>query len=144
VLLEVNRERRGVLQVSSIEPDCFDQADLRFLQAVGHWVGLVTHRAELATAMAAQAFAQGQYLAAEELARLTERQREVACFIAAGLSNEEIAEQLGITPGTVGNHIEQILRRLRLHNRTQVATWAVQRGLYRQPVDGATAGPDPS
>jgi DNA-binding CsgD family transcriptional regulator len=61
---------------------------------------------------------------------LTPRQREVAALIAAGLTNEQIAHRLVITAGTAANHVEQILRRLELHSRTQVATWAVERGLY--------------
>jgi len=34
-------------------------------------------------------------------------------------------------PGTVGNHMEAILRRLKLPNRTSLATWTVEHGLYR-------------
>jgi DNA-binding CsgD family transcriptional regulator len=73
----------------------------------------------------------GRLDAGEELARLTPRQRDVATCIAEGLSNEEIAERLGITPGTAANHIVQMLDRLGLRSRTQIAVWAVERGLYR-------------
>jgi DNA-binding NarL/FixJ family response regulator len=59
-------------------------------------------------------------------APLTGRQFEIARLIAAGLSNQEIARQLVLTPGTVGNHVGHILRRLGAKNRAQVATWVTQ------------------
>jgi DNA-binding CsgD family transcriptional regulator len=67
---------------------------------------------------------------------LTPRQREVAALIAAGYSNARIADHLVITQGTVGNHIEQMLRRLGFRSRTQIAVWASERRLYR-PEDGS-------
>jgi two-component system, OmpR family, sensor kinase len=131
VALVVDGERRGVLSALSTRPENFDERDLRFLEAVAGWIGIITHRAELSQALARAAFESGRHEAGEELARLTARQREVAACIAGGLSNEEIAERLVLTPGTVANHVEHILGRLGLRNRTQVATWAVERGLYR-------------
>jgi DNA-binding NarL/FixJ family response regulator len=72
---------------------------------------------------------------------LTPRQRDVATGIAEGLSNEELADRLGITPGTAANHVEHILGRLRFKSRSQIAVWAVERGLYRsgQEPAGATS-----
>ena len=78
--------------------------------------------------------------AAEEAARLTaeravealtRRQQDVARLIGAGLTNEQIARELVISPGTAANHVEQILRRLGFVSRVQIATWAVEWGLYR-------------
>jgi two-component system NarL family response regulator len=63
---------------------------------------------------------------------LTRRQKEIAVLIARGCSNVEIAEALVITPGTAGNHVAQIMRRLKCKSRTQVAVWAVQRGLLAE------------
>ena len=37
--------------------------------------------------------------------------------------------------GTVANHVEHILRKLKLRGRTQIATWAVEHGLYRSDQD---------
>ena len=66
---------------------------------------------------------------------LTRRQREVAALIAEGVSNAQIAERLVLTPGTVANHMEHILRRLGVQTRTHVATWAHAHGLYRPGED---------
>jgi DNA-binding CsgD family transcriptional regulator len=131
VALVVNGERRGVLGAMAATPEHFAERDLRFLEAVAGWIGLVTHRAELFEATTREAFERGRLHAGEELARLTLRQREVAACIAEGLSNEEIAERLSITHGTAANHIEHMLQRLGLRSRTQIAVWAVERGLYR-------------
>ena len=56
-----------------------------------------------------------------ELATLTTRETEVLQLIAQGYSNREIATQLYITERTVKNHVNSILRRLNLRDRTQAA-----------------------
>jgi DNA-binding CsgD family transcriptional regulator len=135
VALDVAGQRRGVLAAVSAQVDCWTERDLRFLQAVAGWVGLVTHRAELSEELAFQAERRGERKAAEELTRLTRRQQEIAACIAEGLTNEEIAARLVLVPGTVANHVEAILRRLEFKNRSQIAVWAVERGLYRSDRD---------
>ena len=60
---------------------------------------------------------------------LTEREIEVLRLIVQGASNPEIAEQLCITVNTVKSHVKNILYKLRLENRTQVAAYAMQTGL---------------
>jgi DNA-binding NarL/FixJ family response regulator len=119
-----------VLGAMSATPERFSDRDLRFLKAVARWIGLMTHRTELFEAQTREAFDRDRLEAGEELARLTPRQRDVAACIAEGLNNEEIAERLGITQGTAANHIEHMLDRLGLRSRTQIAVWAVERGLY--------------
>jgi DNA-binding CsgD family transcriptional regulator len=140
VVIDVNGQRRGVLSAISSLPDKFTEHDLEFLKAVAGWVGIVAERAQLSEAMAERAFQRGQRLAAAEVARITPRQREVAACIAEGLTNEEIAERLVLVNGTVANHVQAILTRLGLRNRTQLAAWAVERGLYQSPVDGNLDG----
>lgn len=61
-----------------------------------------------------------------ELAQLTSREREVLQLIARGYNNKEIAAQLYITERTVKNHVNSILRRLHLRDRTQAAIFAHQ------------------
>jgi DNA-binding NarL/FixJ family response regulator len=128
-------QRRGVLMACSATPEFFSERDLRFLEAVAGWVGMVTNRAELSEELAFQAERRGERKAADELAKLTRRQQEIACLIAEGLSNAEIAERLVLVEGTVANHVEAILNRLNFKSRTQVAVWAVERGLYRSDRD---------
>lgn len=53
--------------------------------------------------------------------RLTLRQAEVALLMAEGRSNPEIAKRLGISRFTARNHAEQILARLKIESRWQVA-----------------------
>jgi predicted ATPase/DNA-binding CsgD family transcriptional regulator len=59
---------------------------------------------------------------------LTVRQYEVAELIARGLTNDQIAEVLVISPSTARAHIEHILERLDLHSRAQIAAWIAQSG----------------
>lgn len=60
---------------------------------------------------------------------LTEREIEVLRLVAQGVSNPNIAEELFITVNTVKTHLRNILEKLQLENRTQAATYAVQKGL---------------
>ena len=129
--VDVAGERRGVLAAVSPSPTSSPSADLRFLQAVSSWVGIVMHRAELFEQVAREGVRQGRRQLADELARLTPRERDVAISIAEGLTNAEIAERMVIVAGTVANYVERILRKLGLRSRTQIAVWAVEHGLYR-------------
>lgn len=60
---------------------------------------------------------------------LTGRQREVLRLLAKGLSNKEIADQLGIAEATVRVHVSTVLRVLGVENRTQAATSPLARQL---------------
>jgi DNA-binding NarL/FixJ family response regulator len=57
---------------------------------------------------------------------LTEREREVVGLIVRGYTNREIADELVIAEGTAVRHVANILNKLSLHSRAQVAVWAVQ------------------
>ncbi|MDB5059366.1 MAG: Chemotaxis regulator - transmits chemoreceptor signals to flagelllar motor component CheY, partial [Chloroflexi bacterium] len=67
VPLEVAGERRGVISADSTKAEHFTEADLRFIEAVSQWVGMVAHRAELVEMSTAAAEEQGRREAAEEL-----------------------------------------------------------------------------
>lgn len=60
---------------------------------------------------------------------LTQREQEILAQIAAGKSNQEIAEQLHIAIGTVRVHVHAILQKLEVRDRTQAAILAIQKGL---------------
>jgi len=60
---------------------------------------------------------------------LTPRQRQIATLVARGYTNQQIAAEIVTTPGTAANHVQQILRRLGLRSRSELATWISQHGL---------------
>lgn len=60
---------------------------------------------------------------------LTERQLEVLKLIAQGWTNKQVADQLFITERTVKYHLQEILQKLHLRNRTQAVAYAVRTGL---------------
>jgi len=60
---------------------------------------------------------------------LTQRESEVLEQVALGLTNKEIALALGISYETVKEHVQHILRKVGVNDRTQVAVWAVRKGL---------------
>jgi len=60
---------------------------------------------------------------------LTRRELEIVSFIALGKSNKDIAEKLYISEKTVKNHVSNILKKMALEDRTQVAVYAYQQGL---------------
>ena len=67
VPLDIGGERRGMMMIASLKPDFFSADDARFAEAVGHWTGIVAHRAELAEQIGRNAAAQGRRAAAEQL-----------------------------------------------------------------------------
>jgi DNA-binding CsgD family transcriptional regulator len=62
---------------------------------------------------------------------LTEREREVAALIAQGQSNREIAAALVLSERTVATHVSNILAKLNVASRAQIAAWASDRGLAK-------------
>ena len=60
---------------------------------------------------------------------LTKRESEVLKQLALGLSNREIAQALSISYETVKEHVQHILRKVGVSDRTQAAVWAVRKGL---------------
>jgi DNA-binding NarL/FixJ family response regulator len=60
---------------------------------------------------------------------LTKRESEVLKQLAFGLTNKEIAQSLGISYETVKEHVQHILRKIGVTDRTQAAVWAVRKNL---------------
>ncbi|MCY1233992.1 Nitrate/nitrite response regulator protein NarL [compost metagenome] len=65
----------------------------------------------------------------DETPRLTAREREIVQGLARGESNKEIARDLGVAESTVKIHVQNILKKLNLASRVQVAVYAVEHGL---------------
>ena len=60
---------------------------------------------------------------------LTQRETQVLRHVALGLSNKEIGRSLEISVETVKEHVQNILRKIAVNDRTQAAVWAVRKGL---------------
>lgn len=56
---------------------------------------------------------------------LTEREKDILCLMAVGMTNGEIAKELFISYHTVKSHIENIFQKLSVHNKVQAAIHAV-------------------
>jgi DNA-binding CsgD family transcriptional regulator len=64
---------------------------------------------------------------------LTEREREVLALVGSGLSNQEIAEPLVISPATAKTHVSRTMMKLHAHDRAQLVVIAYETGLVRIP-----------
>ncbi|MFF3603647.1 LuxR C-terminal-related transcriptional regulator [Streptomyces sp. NPDC002463] len=69
----------------------------------------------------------------ERLASLTAREREVMAMAAIGLSNEEIAARMHVSPFTVRTHVHRAMAKLDARDRAQLVAIAYQSGLVRAP-----------
>lgn len=112
----------ALLSIRAIPPPATD--DLRVLQALAVLLG-----AALASRGGAQPRAPNRDAAAQ-LAQLTPREQHILALLPRGLSNAEMAGLLGIATGTVKVHVERILHKLDLTDRTQAAVRAAEWG-YR-------------
>ncbi|MCL1840751.1 MAG: response regulator transcription factor [Propionibacteriaceae bacterium] len=65
----------------------------------------------------------------DEVPELTARETEVLRLVATGLSYREIAERLVVSHRTVQNHVQNVLHKLELHNRVELARYAIKQGL---------------
>jgi DNA-binding NarL/FixJ family response regulator len=65
------------------------------------------------------------------IASLTEREREVVTHVAAGLSNDEIATRLVVSPATAKTHVSRAMTKLAARDRAQVVVLAYESGLVR-------------
>lgn len=62
------------------------------------------------------------------LGRLTDREREVLTLVAAGLSNDEIARELTLSPATAKTHVSRIMTKTGTHDRAQLVVLAYESG----------------
>lgn len=64
-----------------------------------------------------------------ELDRLTDREREMLAWVATGRSNQEIADELVVSPDTVRTHVSRAMVKLHARDRAQLVVFAIQSGL---------------
>jgi DNA-binding CsgD family transcriptional regulator len=74
----------------------------------------------------------------EAFGGLTQRERDVAELIAHGKANRVIARELGIGERTVEGYVASALAKLGFASRTQLAAWAVEKGMTHRPAPRAT------
>ncbi|MDF5751045.1 response regulator transcription factor [Spongiactinospora sp. TRM90649] len=70
-------------------------------------------------------------LVTEELALLTEREREVLALVAAGMTNDEIGRRLHMSPATAKTHVSRTMMKLHARDRAQLVVIAYESGLVR-------------
>ncbi|MFE0703603.1 response regulator [Streptomyces sp. NPDC058872] len=95
--------------------------------------GLIT--TFLAQGTGADAAGAGARARTERLAALTAREREVLVLVAGGLSNDEIAERLEVSPLTVKTHVNRTMSKLGARDRAQLVVTAYESGLVRPRAD---------
>lgn len=67
----------------------------------------------------------------QSLAVLTDRERELVGLVAEGLSNDQIAERLVLSPATVKTHVNRAMAKLHARDRAQLVVFAYEAGLVR-------------
>jgi DNA-binding NarL/FixJ family response regulator len=82
---------------------------------------------QIASAAASAAATHGREHVLEDV-RMTKREREVVELIGEGLSNKEIAQRLNIAAHTVKSHVRNVMEKLALHTRLQIAAYSRRDG----------------
>ncbi|HLU72714.1 MAG TPA: helix-turn-helix transcriptional regulator, partial [Nonomuraea sp.] len=70
-------------------------------------------------------------LAAESLNQLTDREREVLTLVGGGLTNDEIAAKLFMSPATAKTHVSRAMTKLHARDRAQLVVIAYESGLVK-------------
>jgi DNA-binding NarL/FixJ family response regulator len=126
-----------MLTVSEEEPDLYaalrvgaagymtkDMPPAELIEAV---LAVARGEPRIAPAMASRMLADLEHApAADPLAVLSARERDVLALIAEGLRNREIAERLVISEATVKTHVRHVLEKLRFRNRAEAAAFAAR------------------
>lgn len=114
--------------IKNVEPELW----LEYLEALVHG------DARISRAIASRILREFAYseAASGSLPTLTPREEEILTLVARGLPNREIGDTLGIVEGTVKRHLQNILAKLHLRNRVELATFAVRHGLAKPSGGG--------
>lgn len=121
--LATAQRANGIMVFASIEPALSNEDLLLCESLAGLLGGLIQQVDQSATAPTADQ---------TQLDRLTPREREVFALMPSGYTNAELGALLGISPGTAKIHLERILSKLDLRDRTQAAVRAIELGFKSQ------------
>ena len=113
----------------SVEPD--DLLDAIRLVAAGESLLSPAATRSLISSFLSQPSRVATAGAPNQLGLLTDREREIVALVAEGLTNDEIAERLVISPLTVKTHVNRSMAKLDLRDRAQLVVAAYQSGLVR-------------
>lgn len=107
-----------------------DTSSTELIRAIRSAVADEMHLAPQAAYQLSKSISSAEKTASEELVmKLTERELQVMRHLARGLSNYDIADDLAISVQTVKTHVSNILEKLSLENRTQIAIFALENKL---------------
>ena len=120
----------------SVEPD--DLLDAIRLVAAGEALLSSAATRSLIATFLAQPSRVAAAGAPAQLEQLTEREREIVALVAEGLTNNEIATRLFISPATVKTHVNRSMTKLDLRDRAQLVVAAYQSGLVRVGPTGGS------
>jgi two-component system nitrate/nitrite response regulator NarL len=135
VMLTVSMDSQSLMEAISIGADGYLLKDTDSEQILDHLSAVLAGKIaidESAVTLLAQGIrTQGQPAPTQRepenhediLNELTERERQTLELISKGLSNKLIARELGISDGTVKVYVKNLLRKLDLHSRLELAAW---------------------
>jgi DNA-binding NarL/FixJ family response regulator len=137
----------SVLRIQGARPEQFTLVHL--LQPIDRTGRLARALERLGARSEGNASGNGQHVAAGPVSLskappLTEREREILRWVAAGLQNKEIAQKLGISLATVRNHIHNILEKLDVHSKLEAVSLAFRQGWVSGPNGELGMGAEPS
>lgn len=84
------------------------------------------------------AISESKHAAIAESVRMTKREKQVIELIADGATNKEIAQKLHLSPYTVKSHVHNILEKLALNTRVQIAKHAHLSDSYKSAIDNTS------
>jgi len=132
--MQVGNKFFGVLDACSSSPNQFTAADQDFLEAAGCVMGMFVNSADGPEPFTQDARRHDPRSDAGPGAQLSAREREITAMVARGLTNKQIAERLGLGPGTVANHMIEIMGKLGVESRLLIAVSSVEHGADSPPT----------
>jgi two-component system OmpR family sensor kinase len=139
VPLEIGGKRRGMVMVASLEPDHFSDEDVRWVEAIVRWTGLLAHRAELAEEMRRNTIEQSRRATADELVEVVAHDlRNYLAPIELRLQTLRLMAQRNTPPESILREIERVfssMRRLRTLVSELLDVARLDHGLFRIQPD---------